>query len=118
MLRHTRYATKEEVEAIRATSNFPPEFTVFAMDNHPGEPDIAVVKRVVEMDPVYFSKHTNDVQKARFVHAIEERMAGSGIQQYHFSVAYSDERWRKVIESWGGKQLNEFPEARYLKELT
>jgi hypothetical protein len=118
ILKHIRLATQEEVESIRDTSNFPPEFAVFAMDQNPGHPDLAVVKHVVELDPVYFGQDTNDVQKAKFIWGLEERLIGAGVKQYHFSVRDSDERWKKVIASWGGKLLNEFPEARFLKELS
>jgi hypothetical protein len=117
MLKHIRLATKDEVEAIRSTSNFPPEFAVFAMDQNESDPDIAVIKHVVELDPVYFGKRTNDVQKAKFIWALEERMAGGGVMQYEFNVKDSDERWKAVIRNWGAKEISPTAERRFMKEL-
>ena len=116
MLRHLRLATKEEVEKIRDTSNYGPETIVYAMDQGP-QPDLAVVKRVVELDPIYFAPDTNDVQKAKFIWALEERMAGGGVGQYFFSVKSADERWQKIIESWGCQKVSLQPDVRYMKVL-
>jgi hypothetical protein len=87
------------------------------MDQNADAPDLAVVKEVVELDPVYFGPKTTDAQKARFIWALEERMAGAGVQQYRFAVRYDDEVWKKVIQNWGGHLLNEYPESRFEKEL-
>ena len=116
-MKHIRRATTEEVARIRDVANFGRTFTVFAMDQNAGQPDIAVVKQVFHLDPVLFGSETNDVQKARFIWALEERMAGAGIEQYECAVRYDDERWRNVIKTWGGRPLNDFPEARFVKEL-
>lgn len=116
MLKHVRLATKEEVEKIREGSNFGPETVVWAMDQGP-EADLAVIKRVVEMDPIYFAKSSNDVQKAKFVWALEERMMGGGVGQYFFNVRGDDERWQKVVENWGAQKVSLQPDIRYMKTL-
>ena len=114
MLKHVRLATKEEVEQLRATSNYTRDSIVFAFDQG-AEPDFAVLRRVYELDPVRFSKHTNDVQKARFVHSLEERMMGMGIEQYFFNVDAADIRWQRVIETWGAEATSPTPEIRFQK---
>lgn len=116
-LKHIRLATPEEVEAIRPVSNFSPKFMVWAMDNNEGSPDLAVIKEPMEVDPVIFGPHTSNTQKALFIWALEERLAGMGIQQYRFTVDDRDEQWKTVIESWGGRRLNSYPEARFEKVI-
>lgn len=117
MLKHIRLATKEEIEALRKTSDYTQQSTVLAMDQNDGEPDFAVVRQVIEADPIYFGKRTNDVQKAKFIFALEERMAGGGVDQYYFNVLASDTRWQKVIETWGGERVSPESEIRYKKVL-
>ena len=115
MLKHVRLASKEEVEALRASSNYSRDSVVFAFDQNAGDPDFAVLRRVVELDPVRFGKRTNDIGKARFVHSLEARMMGMGIEQYFFNVKASDERWQRVIESWGAQRTSPEPEIRFQK---
>ncbi len=117
MLKHIRIATKEEVEQLRETSDYTRECVVYAMDQNADAPDFVVVRHVIEADPVYFGKNTNDVQKAKFIWALEERLAGGGVDQYFFNVKASDERWQKVIKTWGAEQLSPFPEIRFKKVL-
>lgn len=115
-MKHVRLATKDEVESLRATSNYTAETIVYAMDQN-AEPDFAVVKRVVELDPVYFSKHTNDIQKARFIWALEERMAGGGVEQYFFDIPADDQRYQAVVKNWGAEQVSIKPVLKFQKVL-
>jgi hypothetical protein len=115
-VKHIRLATREEVEALRATSNYTRDSIVFAMDNN-AEPDFAVVKRIVEAEPFYFGKGTNDVQKARFGWALEERLMGMGVEQYFYSVDAADERWLRVQKSWGAQEVSPGAVIRLQKTL-
>lgn len=117
MFKHIRLATKDEVESLRQQSDYTRQSMVFAFDQNPGDPDFAVLRNPVEADPIFFGKRTNDVQKAKFIFALEERLAGAGVDQYYFNVADSDERWRKVIESWGAELVSPVAERRYKRVL-
>ena len=116
-MKHIRIASKEEIEAVRAKSHFTPDTAVYAFDQNPGEPDVAVLRLLPVLDPVFFGRQTNDVQKARFWWGLEERMAGSGIPVYYFNVPASDERYQKVVESWGAIRVSGEPEVQFKREL-
>jgi len=118
MLKHIRLATKEEVEALRKTSNYTAATTVFAMDQNEGDPDFAVVKSVIEVDPVYYGKRTSDKQKVSFIYLLEERLMGLGITQYFFNVDEADEKYRAAVIGWGAEEVSKTPERRYQKVLT
>lgn len=115
-MKHIRLATKTEVENLRSQSNYTRETLVFAMDNN-ATPDFVVVKRTVECEPFFFSKDSNDVQKARMAWALEERLMGMGVEQYFYSVAADDERWLKVQKSWGAQQVSPGAVIRLQKTL-
>ena len=118
MLKHIRPATDEEVNKIRATSDFGGEpFAVYAMENQQGEFDLAVVKNVIEVDPIYYAPNTNDFQKARFQWGLEERLMGAGIHRYAVSPHASDTRWIRIIKEWGFKQQSTEPEIRLYRNL-
>src|SRR6266581_2146581 len=109
-MKHIRVATKEEIEQLREKSDYTRECVVYAMDQNPGEPDFVVVKHVFETDPIYFGKRTNDVQKTKFIYALEERLAGGGVDQYYFNVADADQKWQTVIRTWGAQEVSPVPE--------
>jgi hypothetical protein len=118
MMKHLRLATAEEVEKLRKDSDYTRNTVVFAMDQNEGEPDFAVVRTVIDLDPVHYGKSTNDVQKAKFMYALEERLAGMGIDQVYYSVADSDARWKAVIKNWGAEEVSPVPERRFKKVLS
>lgn len=119
MIKHVRQATREEIERIRKGSDIGGEpFTVFALDNNQGEADIAVVKQVYELDPIWFAKTSNSVTRARFVQLLEERLMGAGIQRYGCRVAATDESWRKVLQEWGFKEQSSEPEIQMMRNLS
>lgn len=113
-----RLATPAEVEKIQAQSELVPGSTVFAFDSKLGEPDVAVLRPVLELDPVYFAPTSNDRRKALFIWALENgfRMNG-GIPRYYFNIATTDEEWAKVVETWGARRVSKSPEYRYVKNL-
>lgn len=117
MLEHIRLAKAEEIEAIRKTSDFTPVCQVLAMDQNAGAPDLAVVKNLVELDPVYFGPKTSNRQKANFVFALEERMAGAGIEVYYSNVRADDVEWQRVLKTWGCECISPSPEMRFRRSL-
>lgn len=118
MLKHIRVATAEEVEKIKRGSDLGGEpFAVYALENQKGDVDLAVVKQVVEVDPVWYAPSTNDVQKARLQWGLEERLMGAGITRYLCNVKASDERWIKILKEWGFKAQSSEPEIRMARNL-
>lgn len=117
MIPHIRIATPEEVEAVRHQSDLEMPCSVWAMDNSQDYPDLAVTRTAFELDPVHFGPKTTTVGRARFIYALEERMAGAGIKAYYFNVAASDETWQRTIEDWGAQRVSPGPELRFKKIL-
>lgn len=116
-LQHIRIATAEEVDRIREGSDVGGEpFAVYAFGEGDAA-DLVVVKQVVEMDPVWFAKSSNDVRKARFIQLMEERLMGAGVQRYGCRVSAADERWRKVLVEWGFKEQSSEPEIQMMRNL-
>jgi hypothetical protein len=116
-VRRIREATKEEIESIKANSHFTPDTGVYAMDGSKGGPHLAVVRMILAMDPVFFAKDTNTVERSKFVQLMEAVMFGAGLPQYYFNVEASDEHWQKVVESWGAIKVSGVPEFQYKRNL-
>src|SRR5579862_1382289 len=93
LLNAIKLATQEQIERIKDTADFVPTSQVLAM----GE-DLAVVKQVVEVDPVYFNEQSSTQRRLLFVWGIENWLRLVGTPVYYFNTSASDEAapWRKV----------------------
>jgi hypothetical protein len=111
-----RLATEAEVATIRDTSVLTDRSSVFAFGDN--DPDLAVFRMQMEMDPVYFAPSTDNRRKAMFVWALENglRMMGT-VPHYSFSVKADDTAWQKVVENWGAERISPSPEVRYIKKV-
>jgi hypothetical protein len=109
-----KLATPEQVSRIASTSDLGPTSAVLAM----GE-DLAVVKQITELDPVYFAPESTTARRLMFIWGIENWLRLTGAQAYYFSVLAdpSTETWRHNLETHGAKQQSFAPEIRYGKEL-
>jgi hypothetical protein len=116
-MRHLRLATNEEIQKIQKGADLVEGCRVLALENRPGDPDLAVLRTVIEMDPVIFSPNSNDRDKYKFIFALEERMMGLGVPQYYFNISAKDTHWQKIIEAWGGERVSATEEFRYVKGL-
>lgn len=112
-----RLATSSEVEQIKQKAALNAQSTVIAFDRKGGEPDLAVLRQVTELDPVCYAEETDDRRKALFVWAVENAMRLMGLGAYYFNLAASDEKWQRVVESWGAERLSKEPEYRYIRGL-
>src|SRR6266478_748146 len=118
MLQHIRLATEEEVNAIRDKSDLMPGHTqVFALDAEQGTPDIAVVRNCFEINPVIYGNGTNDIRRAKFLWALEERLLGAGVDRYYTQIPAEDEHYLKVALHWGAERVSPTPEIRILKVI-
>ena len=107
-----KLATPEQVERIRLESDFSAQSAVLAM----GE-DLAVVKQVTELDPIFFAPDTGNSRKALFVWGIQNWMRLNGVPAYYFSVNAEDEKWQKVVTTFGAERVSKIPEIRFVKVL-
>ena len=117
-MKHLRLATEEEINAIRDRSDLMPHHTqVLALDGDAGTPDIAVVRDCIEVNPVVYGSSTNDLRRARFLYALEERLLGAGVDRYYFQLDASNLHYIKVAKAWGAEQVSPHPEVRMLKVI-
>ena len=105
-------ASPEQVERIRSQSDLGPSSLVLAM----GE-DLAVVKNLVEIDPVFYANGATNSRKLMFVWGIENWLRLTSTWAYYFNVKAEDSVWRKVVETHGAEAISEAPEIRYKKIL-
>ena len=111
-----RLATQEEVETIKKKANLTENSTVVAYPSKEGT-DFAVLRTVLEVDPVIFAKPEDTRRNALFVWALENHMRLSGVLEYYFNVLCKDETWIKNVEKWGAEATSTGPELRFKKRL-
>lgn len=117
-MKHVRVATAAEIEHIKKGSDLGGEpFAVYALDNNCGDADIAVVKNVIELDPIHFAKSSNSFTRARFVQLLEERLMGAGITRYGCRVSAADTHWRRILAEWGFREQSSEPEIQLQRNL-
>lgn len=118
MIKHIRQATVEEIEKIRDKSDLMPGHTqILAMDSDSGGADIAVVRNCFEINPIIFGEGVSDRRKLLFLHLLEERMLGAGVDRYYSQVPAADTHYKAVLEKLGFEQISPTPEYRILKVI-
>ena len=107
MLEKIRLATPEETEKIAAESDLIPTSRVLAMG------EMRAVWRVAnEIDPVFYGD-APDGRKYKFIWGLENILRGSGATEYYFQVPVTDEKYLKVVESFGAQRTSKEPEFRF-----
>lgn len=113
-----RLARPDEVESIREQSDITNDSIMLALDTQAGTP-IAVIRPVIEVDPVNFPESFPDKLKVIFMRDIETYLMAKGIGAYYFNIHANDSMkpWRDVSTTWGAKEISTEPEIRYKKVL-
>lgn len=107
-----RLATPEQIEKIAATSDLNNESAVLQFRDN-----LAVVKKITEMDPVYYAPEESTQHKMLFAWGVENWLRLNGVQAYYFSVNATDETWQKNLEKYGAIRCEAEPQIRYKKVL-
>jgi hypothetical protein len=105
------------VETIRLKSDLGPACTVVAFEHGDKPVDLAVIKQVTELDPVFFSDESDTRRRALFAWAIENAMRIMGLPRYYFQVGVEEEEWQGNLEKWGAERVSPKPQYRYTKLL-
>jgi hypothetical protein len=115
-VRHIRLASAEEIEGIRDKADLMPGCTwVYALDAEKGTPDIAVVRRPVEVNPVIYGSETTDQRRLRFIYALEARLLGAGIDRYYSMFDATKTEYIRTMEHFGFERISPVPEIRMLR---
>jgi len=114
-----RLATEEEVKKYMAGTDLTPMSTMVVFPNGDKTPDIAVIRHVVEVDPIVFSPDSGFQRKLWFVLNLETALRLQGTPEYYSNVLADDEsaQWRALIEKRGAQMTSTAPEYRYKKRL-
>lgn len=107
-----RVATVEEIESIAKVSDVDETSMVLALNTQQGVP-LAVVRTVIEVDPVIYPEGLHDRMKAMFQRDIETVLAAKGITKYYFNVSTENEPMLKVAETLGAFRVSKGPEFRF-----
>lgn len=108
-----RLATPEEVDKIAATSDLTPTSTVITF----GGKDFAVVRQCWEIDPMHFAPESNTQRRLIFGMNLETMLRMNGVKEVYFNVPIADEKYLKVLETWGASPTSKEPELRLKKVL-
>lgn len=113
-----RLANPQEIAEIQADADLGPTSTVVAFDNSKGLSDLAVLKSVTELDPVFY-RSGSDSRKAAFIWALESALRLQGVPAYYFNVAAGEDtaQWREIVSKWGAEPVSKTPEIRFKKVL-
>jgi hypothetical protein len=107
-----KLATPEQVENIKATSDLNPESAVLSFRDN-----LAVVKKVTELDPIFYGPDETRQHKMLFAWGIENWLRLNGVPAYYFHVSAADETWQKNVETFGAIRCETEPQIHYKKVL-
>jgi hypothetical protein len=107
-----RLANLEEIESLKQHTDLDESCMVLALTTQQGSPT-AVVRTVVEVDPVVYPEGLHDRMKAMFQRDIETVLAAKGVKEYYFNVSVDNEDMLKVTETLGAFQISKTPELRF-----
>lgn len=111
-----RLATPEEVKQIEAHSDLDETSLVLGLDTREGVP-LAVVRTVIEVDPVIYPEGLPDRLKALFQRDVETFLYAKGAMRYYFNVHVANEPMLRVAQTLGAEQMSTAPEFRFRKRL-
>lgn len=108
-----RYATDEEIQEIASRSDLTLASKVLSF----GGKDFAVIRNCTEIDPMFFAPESSGHRKLIFAMNLETTLRLSGIREIYFNVPVADEKYIKVLETWGATPTSLEPELRFKKVL-
>jgi hypothetical protein len=108
-----RYATPEEIESIKETSDLTSATAVVTF----GGKDFGVLRIANELDPIHFHEDTTDKRKLFFLTNIETALRLQGIKEIYFNIRADDEAWLSIAKHWGAEAVSKVPEIRFKKVL-
>ena len=107
-----KLATPEQVEEIKKVSDLTPSSVVVAFGN-----DLAVIRQVTEVDPVFFNEFSDVKRRMLFIWGIENMLRFNGVPEYYFNIHANQPEWKEYVEKWGAISTSTTPEFRFKKTL-
>lgn len=113
MLDIVRFATPEEIEKIKDRCDLGPGDAVVTL----GGKEFAVIRQVIEVDPVIFADDSSNSRKVYFTQSLETFLRLSGQPRFFFNIHCDDEKWIENVEKSGAEKTSTAPEFRFRKRL-
>lgn len=107
-----RAATAAEIEKIREHADLDPTCMVIALDTPQGA-IVGVIRRPVELDPVFFPPELANKYKVIFARDVATGLMFQGATHFYFNIAADDAAWQQAVEGFGAEQVSPHPELRY-----
>lgn len=108
-----RLATPEEIETIAASSDLTTASSVITF----GGKDFAVLRQCMEIDPMHFAPESSTQRRLIFGMNLETMLRLNGVKEVYFNVPVRDEKYIKVLDTWGATPTSKEPELRFKKVL-
>jgi len=108
-----RKATLEEVEVFASHADLTPTSDVLTF----GGKDFAVIRNCTEIDPMFFAEDSGTQRRMLFAMNLESILRFQGVREIYFNVPVRDEKYIKVLETWGASPTSLEPELRFKKVL-
>ncbi len=115
-MKELRAATAAEVDSIKERSDLDPTCLVVALDTPKG-PILGVIRRPVELDPVFFPEGLDDRYKPLFARDVANGLLFQGVTHYYFNIPAGDEAWQNAVKKWGAESVSREPEIRFKKVI-
>jgi hypothetical protein len=114
-----RLATPEEIQKFMKGADLTAMSSMVVFPNGDKQPDVAVIRHVVEMDPIMFSPDSGLQRKLWFVVNLETALRLQGTPEYYCNILADEDnaQWRAIIEKRGAEMTSVAPEFRYKKRL-
>lgn len=114
MIPFIRKAAKEEVEPIKDKADLTAATEVWVWPNDKSEPDVAVIRQCVELDPVFFAPTSGNSRKAFFAWGLLNMLKATGVGEVYFNVdAEGTEDYVAILEKMGAVKTTAKPQFRF-----
>ena len=114
MIPGIRLATPEEIEQIKDHADLTPSTRVWAWPNPKGQPDLAVIRNCMEIDPMFFAETSGNQRKALFGWGLFNVIRANGVPEIYCQVdAEGYEDYIEILKKMGAQATTTKPQYRF-----
>ena len=113
MIPFIRSASAEEVAKIAEGADLTSTSAVWAWPSDKADPDLAVIRQCMEIDPVVFASTTGNQRKTLMFWSLCNILKASGTREVYFNIDADDPDYCAIIEKMGAEKVSPKPQHRY-----